>query len=157
MEEYILVKSNDKEYINEIYKILFRCGMHMLKQGLFHWVKPYSRNAIKHDCETRQVILVKDTETESYTSTFQMYVNGENNLYVRKIATSPHLEGKGIGKRNMLYMETYAKERGCPKICLDVYKKSPRAVNFYKKFGFIIKGTRRARFFSEFIMEKVID
>ena len=154
MEEYIYVKSFDKEYINEIYKILFRCGIHMLKQGLFHWVKPYSKNAIKHDCETKQVVLVKDKGTGVYTSTFQMYVNEENNLYVRKIATNPNVEGMGIGKKNMLYMETYAKKCGCSKLCLDVYKKSSRAINFYKKNGFKIVGERKARLFSEFIMEK---
>lgn len=156
MEEYIFVKSTDKEYINEIYKILFRCGMHMLKQGLFHWLKPYSRAAIKRDCDTKQVVLVKEMETGSYTSTFQMYVNEEKSLYVRKIATSPKVEGKGIGRKNMQYMENYAKEHGCPKVCLDVYKKSSRAVSFYKKFGFKITGERKARFFSEFIMEKNI-
>lgn len=154
MDEYIFVRSTDEEYVDEIYKLLFRCGIHMLKQGMFHWVKPYSKNAIKCDCETKQVVLVKDKDTGLYTSTFQMYVNEDNNLYVRKIATSPKMEGKGIGKKNMQFMESYAKKRGCNKMCLDVYKKSLRAVNFYKKFGFTITGERKARLFSEFIMEK---
>ena len=156
MEEYIFVKSTNKGYVNEVYKILFRCGIHMLKQGLFHWIKPYSKNAIKHDCDTKQVILVKDNNTDMYTSTFQMYVNKENNLYVWKIATNPKVEGKGIGRKNMLYMEAYAKEHGCCKICLDVYKNSIRAVNFYQKLGFKIMGEKKSRFFSEFIMEKNI-
>lgn len=154
MDEYILVKSSDKEYVNEIYKILFRCGMHMLKQGLFHWVRPYSKNAIKHDCETKQVVLVKDRDTGMHTSTFQMYVNEDNNLYVRKIATTPNAEGKGIGRKNMQYMEDYAKKCGCNKLCLDVYKKSSRAICFYEKNGFKIIGERKARLFSEFVMEK---
>ena len=156
MEEYIYVKSTDEGYINEIYKILLRCGLNMLKQGLFHWLKPYPKSAIKHDCNTKQVVLVKDLETGIFTSTFQMFINEDNNLYVRKIATSPHVEGKGLGKKNMRYMETYAKGHGCSKICLDVYKKSTRAVNFYKKNGFKIVGERRARFFSEYVMEKII-
>lgn len=156
MDEYIFVKSTDKEYVNEIYKILFRCGLHMLKQGMFHWVKPYSKLAIKLDCETKLVFLVKDKNTGKYTSTFQMYVNEDNSLYVRKIATRPNVEGKGIGKKNMQYMEEYAKKCGCYKLCLDVYKKSCRAINFYQKNGFKIVGERKARFFSEFVMEKVV-
>lgn len=156
MEEYIFVKSCDKEYINEIYKILLRCGFHMLRQGMMHWIKPYSKNAIIHDCNTKKVVIVKDQETGMYTSTFQMYMNEENNLYVRKIATNPDNEGKGIGRKNMQYMEAYAKSHGCHKICLDVYKKSSRAINFYSKLGFKIVGERQARFFSEFIMEKCI-
>lgn len=154
MEEFIIVKSNDEQYVNEIYKILFRCGMHMVKQGLFHWLKPYPKSAIKNDCETKTVVLVKDQCSGIFTSTFQMYVNCDGNLFVRKIATRPDHEGRGIGKRNMQYMEAYAKEKGCPKVCLEVYKKSPRAVGFYKKFGFVITGETKARFFSEYVMEK---
>lgn len=156
MEEYICVKSCDKEYINEIYKILLRCGIHMLKQGMLHWLKPYSRQNIKRDCDIKQVVLVKDVETGMYTSTFQMFVNEENNLYVRKLATNPKVEGKGIGRKNMMFMIAYAKEQGCSKVCLDVYKKSLRAVHFYKKIGFEIVGEKKARFFSEYIMEKRI-
>ena len=154
MEEYIIVESKDEQYINEIYKILFRCGMNMAKQFMFHWLKPYSKAAIKNDCDTKTVVLVNDRASDTFTSTFQMYVNDQGNLYVRKIATRPDYEGKGIGKRNMKYMEVFAKEHGCSKICLDVYKKSPRAINFYKKVGFIITGETKARFFSEYKMEK---
>ena len=60
MEEYIVVKPTDGNYINEIYKILFLCGLNMAKQFLFHWIKPYSKAAIKKDCETKTVIIVKD-------------------------------------------------------------------------------------------------
>lgn len=156
MEEYIVVKPTDGNYINEIYKILFLCGLNMAKQFLFHWIKPYSKAAIKKDCETKTVIIVKDKSTGIYTSTFQMYVNDDGNLYVRKIATRPDHEGKGIGKRNMQYMVAYAKDKGCSKVCLDVYKKSPRAVGFYKKFGFVVTGETTSRFFSEYIMEKTV-
>lgn len=156
MEEYILVKSTDEQYVNEIYKILFRCGMNMVRQFMFHWLKPYSKTAIKNDCDTKTVILVKDKTTGEFSSTFQMYVNGEGNLYVRKIATRPDYEGKGIGRKNMQYMVNYAKEKYCPKVCLDVYKKSPRAVGFYKKVGFVVTGETKARFFSEYIMEKTV-
>lgn len=153
-QEYIFVKSSDEQYVQEIYKILFRCGMHMAKKFMFHWLKPYSKQAIKNDCDSKMVVLVKDRESGMFTSTFQMYVNEQGNLYVRKIATKPDCEGRGIGKVNMQYMESYAKEHGCQKLCLDVYKKSVRAVNFYKKNGFVITGETKARFFSEYIMEK---
>lgn len=154
MDEFIFVKSSDKQYITEIYKILFRCGINMAKQGMFQWIRPYSKQSIQKDCDSKIVVLVKEITTSQYTSTFQMYVNGNGNLYVRKIATSPKREGKGIGRKNMQYMEDFARQQGCPKICLDVYKKNTRAVEFYKKYGFEIKGEIKARFFSEYIMEK---
>lgn len=156
MEEYIYVNSSDKDYVNAIYWILLKCGLHMFMQGMFHWVKPYSRQAIANDCDSQKVVIVKDKTSGKFTSTFQMSKKSDGILYVRKIATDPHYEGKGFGKKNMRYMEEYASEHGCKKICLDVYKKSMRAVNFYKRCGFTIVGETKARFFSEYIMEKVL-
>ena len=156
MEEYIVVNRADEAYINEIYKILFRCGINMSRKLMFHWLKPYSKSFIRHDCDTKKVILVKDEAIGVFTSTFQMFVNEQGNLYIRKIATNPKFEGRGIGRRNMQYMEVYAKEQGCPKMTLDVYKKSSHAINFYKKNGFVIVGEKKARFFSEYIMEKTL-
>ena len=156
MDEYIFVKSTDKEYIDEIYGILFKCGWNMARKMLFHWIKPYSKTCIKEDCKTKLVVLARDSVSGEFNSTFQMFLNDEGNLYVRKIATLPSYEGKGIGKKNMQYIEDYARKKGCHKICLDVYKKSMRAVEFYKRNGFVITGETKARFFSEFIMEKSI-
>lgn len=156
MEEYIIVNPTDEQYINEVHKILSRCGLHMARQFLFHWLKPYSKASIKNDCETITVVLVRDKNTGIFTSTFQMHLDDRGNLYVRKIATSPEFEGRGIGKRNMQYMESFAKAKGCRKVCLDVYKKSKCAINFYKKAGFVTVGETKARFFSEYTMEKNI-
>lgn len=153
MIEYIFVKSTDKKYISEIYKIIFQCGLNMAKKGLYHWLKPYPKSSIRKDCDSKIVVLVKNMESGEYTSTFQMYIN-DGGLYVRKIATSPKNESKGIGQSNMQYMENYAIQQGCSKICLDVYKKSTRAVSFYIKYGFKITGETKSHFFSEYIMEK---
>lgn len=154
MNQYIFVKSSDKEYVSEIYKILFKCGINMAKQFLFHWFPPYSKRAIRKDCDSKFVVLVKDSETGEYTSTFQMYIKDNETLYVCKIATNPTFEGKGLGKTNMLYMEFFAKEKNCKKISLDVYAKSQRAVNFYKRIGFAEIGVKRSIRFLELIMEK---
>mgnify|MGYP003296357434 CR=1 FL=1 len=85
-----------------------------------------------------------------------MYKTLDGNLYVRKIATLPKYEGKGIGKRNLSYMEQYAKDMNCPKICLDVYEKSKGAIAFYQHFGFKTVGTKRSIRFKEIVMEKKI-
>lgn len=152
--EYIFVKTSDKELINAVYRILFKCGLNMAKKFLFHWIPPYSKRAIRRDCGTKQVVIVKDSQLQDYTSTFQMQVEKDNCLYASKIATDPKFEGRGIGKTNMLYIELYAKEKGCESIRLDVYVKSLRAVHFYERNGFSIIGTKRSIRFKEYIMEK---
>lgn len=156
MDEFITVNSADKQYIIQIYKILLYCGLNMAKHGLFHWLKPYSKHKLRNDCNTNTVVLVKDITSGEYSSTFQMLVNEDGNLCVRKIATRPDFEGKGIGRKNMKYIEAYAKKKDCHYISLDVYKKSTRAVDFYKKLGFVIIGETKDRFFNVYLMEKKI-
>ena len=155
-EEYIIVKSSDDKSIDIIFRILRKCGYNLAKKGLFHWIPSYSRRAIKKDCETKTVVLVHDNEVNEYTSTFQMYVNKEGNLYVRKIATLPQFEGRGIGGRNLRFMEDFARQNGCKKICLDVYIRSKGAIGFYRHHGFDEIGGKRSIRFKELIMEKEI-
>ena len=78
-------------------------------------------------------------------------------LYIRKIATLPQYEGKGIGKRNLLYIEQFAIKNGCSRICLDVYIKSKGAISFYSHLGFKEVGTKRSIRFKELIMKKQLD
>ena len=153
-EEYIIVNPSDDKSIDVIFRILRKCGYNLAKKGLFHWIPSYSRRAIKKDCETKTVVLVHDDEVKEYTSTFQMYVNKEGNLYVRKIATLPQFEGRGIGGRNLRFMEDFARQNGCKKICLDVYIRSKGAIGFYRHHGFVEIGEKRSIRFKELIMEK---
>lgn len=155
-KQYIIVKSTDTEYIDRVFRILRKCGYNMVKKFLFHWIPSYSRKKIRRDCERYVVVLVHDENFDDYTSTFQMYVNKEGNLYVRKIATLPKYEGKGIGRNNLRYMESFAQQQGCPKICLDVYVRSKGAIGFYRHNGFYEVGTKRSIRFKELVMEKRI-
>ena len=154
MDSYIEVKAYDKQHIDTIYNILKACGINMAKKFLFHWIPFYSKKAIKNDCITKKVMLVYNNKLKDYTSTFQMQLNDSGDMYVRKIATFPQYEGNGIGRRNMGYMEEYAKANNCKRICLDVYIRSKNAINFYLHNGYNIIGTKRSIRFKELIMEK---
>ena len=156
MENYITVKSSDKASVDAIFRILRKCGYNMAKKGLFHWIPSYSRRAIRKDCDNKTVVLVWDDALNSYSSTFQMYVNAEGNLYVRKIATLPQFEGRGIGKKNLKYLEQFGKDNGCPKMCLDVYAKSKVAVGFYMHNGFVEVGSKRSVRYKELVLEKCL-
>jgi ribosomal protein S18 acetylase RimI-like enzyme len=155
-ERYIIVKDTDEEHVDRVYKILRRCGYNMAKKFMFHWIPPYPKSKIRKDCERYVVIIVYDEEINDYTSTFQMYMDDRRNLFVRKIATAPEYEGRGIGRKNMRYMERYAQEQGCNKVCLDVYIKSKRAIGFYQHNGFCIVGMRKTIRSKVLIMEKIL-
>ena len=42
------------------------------EQGLVHWRTPYPIEAIKKNCEEREVFLAKDMDTNMYVHTFQL-------------------------------------------------------------------------------------
>lgn len=152
--QYIFVQASDIEYVDAVHRILKRSAIAMAKKGFFHWLPFYSRRAIRRDCGDKWVVLVKDTTTGDVTATFQMYKTVEGNLYVRKLATDPSYEGRGIARANFAFIETFAREQGCPKICLDVYIRSRKVILFYERIGFVATGTRRSVRFKELLMEK---
>ena len=68
-------------------------------------------------------------------------LKGKTPLEVRRIYASREYIGKGVGKELMKASLAEAKERGCDCIWLGVWEKNPRAIDFYKKWGFVEVGT----------------
>ena len=152
--EYLFVKNTDSCYVDAIFSILRKCGYNMAKKGLFHWIPSYPRRSIRKDCQNNWVVLVYDKTLNAYTSTFQMVKINESEMYFRKLATLPEYEGRGIGKANLAYMESFAQKQGCSKALLDVYVKSVRAISLYRRLGYQVIGTKRSVRFKELMMEK---
>ena len=154
--EHIFVKSTDSQYVDAIFSILRKCGYNMARKGLFHWIPSYPRRSIRKDCQNNWVVLVYDKTLNAFTSTFQMVKKSESEMYFRKLATSPEFDGRGIGKANLAYMESFAQKQGCSKALLDVYVKSVHAISLYRRLGYQVIGTKRSVRFKELIMEKSI-
>ena len=154
--EHIFVKSTDSQYVDIIFSILRKCGYNMARKGLFHWIPSYPRRSIRKDCQNNWVVLVYDKTLNAFTSTFQMVNKSESEMYFRKLATLPEFEGRGIGKANLAYMESFARKQGCSKALLDVYVKSVHAISLYRRLGYQVIGTKRSVRFKELIMEKSI-
>src|SRR5689334_12420834 len=65
------------------------------------------------------------------------FIKGKKPLEIRRIyAASSHI-GKGVGKALMQAALDEARQRGCDCAWLGVWEKNPRAIDFYKKWGFI--------------------
>ena len=69
------------------------------------------------------------------------FITGNKPLEVRRIYASQEYLGKGVGKELMQAAIREAKQRGCDSIWLGVWEKNPRAISFYKKWGFKGVGT----------------
>lgn len=69
------------------------------------------------------------------------FLKGKSPLEIRRIYASREYIGKGVGKELMNASLTEAQKRGCDCVWLGVWEKNPRAIDFYKKWGFIEVGT----------------
>ena len=64
------------------------------------------------------------------------FITGTNPLEVRRIYATQEYIGKGVGKELMQVAIREAQQRGCDCVWLGVWEKNPRAIAFYKKWGF---------------------
>lgn len=69
------------------------------------------------------------------------YIKGRKPLEIRRIYASQEYLGKGVGKELMKASLAEARQRGCDCVWLGVWEKNPRAIEFYKKWGFVEVGT----------------
>ena len=64
------------------------------------------------------------------------FITGTNPLEVRRIYATKENIGRGVGKELMQATIREAQQRGCDSVWLGVWEKNPRAIAFYKKWGF---------------------
>lgn len=168
----VLADENDK--IAEVYEIIRSCGEDMfLNQGLTHWRTPYPVEAIINDCNERRVFIARDIDLNKYVHTFQLKLIPSDTLcesldqmhydrivpgsaLISKFATIPLATGKGIGKQSMNFIEDFCYQNGVFRLCLDVYEKNKNAIQFYMNRGFAIIGTKPTKYFTVYIMEKLL-
>jgi diamine N-acetyltransferase len=65
---------------------------------------------------------------------------GNRPLEIARLYTKVNLTGKGIGKKLVEESERFAKKNGFDSLCLGVWQKNEKAVKFYLREGFEIKG-----------------
>jgi len=68
-------------------------------------------------------------------------VKGIKVIEIERIYASQEYIGRGVGKELMKACINEAKQKDCNSIWLGVWEKNPRAINFYKKWGFREVGT----------------
>lgn len=81
--------------------------------------------------------MVMDSETGKVVGVARMQTNTPTQGQVRCVAVSPEVQGKGLGKLLMSYLENLAKEKGFQEIVLDARE---NAVEFYLSIGYEIIG-----------------
>ena len=58
--------------------------------------------------------------------------------WINYLAVAPHLQKAGHGREIMAHAERLLRERGCPKINLQVRSSNKQVIEFYQRIGFSV-------------------
>jgi N-acetylglutamate synthase-like GNAT family acetyltransferase len=79
--------------------------------------------------------MVIDSETQEIVGVARMQTNTPTQGQVRCVAVAPHVQGRGVGKLLMNYLEEIAQQKGIKEIVLDARE---NAIKFYLSIGYEI-------------------
>jgi ribosomal protein S18 acetylase RimI-like enzyme len=57
--------------------------------------------------------------------------------WINYLAVTPGLQGKGYGRQIMEHAEQLLRDRGCPKINLQIRATNRSVIDFYRRLGFV--------------------
>ena len=107
----------------------------------------FSEEKLLEEIHARQILIgLRDEKIVAYaklTEPDASKIPGRKPLEISRLYTDVSLIGQRIGTCMINHIANEAYDRGCDSICLDVWQKNYRAVNFYQREGFKIVGTTR--------------
>lgn len=104
-----------------------RCGL----------VRPQNnpREDIRRKLEVAPELFLVGVQENEIVATAMAGYEGHRG-WINYLAVLPHLQKSGLGRKIMAHAEKLLRERGCPKINLQVRAGNTGAIEFYKRMGF---------------------
>lgn len=96
------------------------------------WNQPLGSEVLADEDQAIHAIAVEDGEVLGVA---RMHESAEKQGQVRCVATATAVQGKGIGKAIMAYLEDQARAKGWTEIVLEARE---NAVPFYQAIGYVI-------------------
>ncbi len=117
-------KSTDESAVIDLWK---RCGL----------VAP--QNNPQADIQRKlavapELFLIGTLDSEIVTTVMAGYEGHRG--WINNLAVAPHLQKTGYGRLIMEHAEALLRERGCPKINLQVRATNKQVIEFYQRIGF---------------------
>src|SRR5689334_2784940 len=112
-------------------------------------IKQHLENSFSPEIQSRElsqsntIILIVESDSRAIgyaqliVDSREEFIKGSRPLEIRRIYASQDYIGKGVGNELMKASLAEAAERGCDCVWLGVWEKNPRAIHFYKKWGFV--------------------
>lgn len=100
------------------------------------WGQPKGSEVLADEDQSDHAIVV-DSQMNEIVGVARMQTNTPKQGQVRCVAVSPSVQGRGVGKLLMNYLENIGQDRGYEEIVLDARE---NAVKFYVSIGYEIIG-----------------
>jgi len=138
--------------IDQIFELFIECKEDLMKQGIYQWDDVYPtidviREDIRHQCihtlkiddEIAGVISFDGNDCEEYKSVDWINKNADFAV-VHRLCVRPKYQGRGIALKLMQFVNEACKQDRYKTIRLDVYSGNQRAIEFYRRLGYQIRG-----------------
>ena len=105
-------------------------------------IVPWSKDALLNLIRQQNIIfrvMLKDDEVIGYYSFQKIFEEG----YINNIAIKKEYQSKGFGTQLFLDLIDRADKFEVKALTLEVETDNIKAISLYKKFGFIVEGTRK--------------
>ncbi len=140
------------DQLAELQELVSETVRHLRGQGIMQWDHVYpDLDAIKDDILSRSLyvavantvcvgtVCIDENQEEAYQEV--SWTSPGPSLVVHRLCVAPSWQGQGVASQIMDFVETHASEHGYASIRLDVYTGNDRAVEFYRRRGYVIAGS----------------
>lgn len=146
-----------KDMIDALDILYQSCTLHMRGAGIYQWDESYpNRETLLHGivrqdlfCATEDGVVIGavilNTKQATEYAGILWTTRIEKFLVIHTFAVHPEFQGKGYGKRMLLFSEEYAKNNEFCGIRLDTFSQNPIAISMYERNQYTCTG---AVFFS---------
>jgi len=165
-EEFMIIKRGKIEELDEIVNIIKNAVEDMESNGIYQWDEIYpNREVLEKDIKDENlfvcfeddviagIFVLNEYQDKEYEDLIWKYNSGKQ-LVVHRLCINPTLQGKGIARVLLEYIERYAKENKYRAVRLDAFTQNERACRLYERAGYEKVGVITLRKGNFFCFEK---
>jgi len=144
-----MIRLAQKLDLQKVLQITRLCAVEMKSRKVFQWNEHYpDRKSFVNDINNNElyVYCINDkivgcvsicSYMDKVYSKVSWKTNGENSIYIHRLAVDPEYQKKGVGSKLMDFAENKSKSDGAESIRLDTFSQNTVNQNFYKRRGYV--------------------
>ncbi len=151
-KEQLKIEKGKLTEVDELFQIYLNGKSELEKNGIYQWTDSYpTRSIIENDLEKGVLFVLRNDkviigainiseEQEPEYETINWEFDNSKILVIHRLVIDPKYQGKGYARKLMDFAEIFASENNYSSIRLDAYCQNKRAIDFYEKRRYFIRG-----------------